>query len=168
MLFGFMYGHRTTATRWGPFCQQDVVHSLRKSGKGIRSCTQIYRLVDSLQAWCWWVAGAPHTERVWNARSIVRDGCNLNEEFSVKLGHHSGSCLSPLLFTIDHQGSCLSPLFFTVWKPSPKGFIQDVSGKTVYRCPALHLWIFRGTAGGADSLEVHYGKKGTTSKHGQN
>ena len=33
-----------------------------------------------------------------NARNRVRVSCNLSEEFSVKVGLHQGSCLSPLLF----------------------------------------------------------------------
>ena len=33
-----------------------------------------------------------------NARSRVHVGCNLSEQFSVKVGVHQGSFLSPLLF----------------------------------------------------------------------
>ena len=33
-----------------------------------------------------------------NARSRMHVGCNLSEEFSVKVGFHQGSCLSSLLF----------------------------------------------------------------------
>ena len=33
-----------------------------------------------------------------NARSRMHVGCNLSEEFSVRVGFHQGSCLSSLLF----------------------------------------------------------------------
>ena len=51
-----------------------------------------------------------------NARSRGHIGCNLSEEFSVKVGIHQGSYLSSLLF-------------ITVLESSPKSFVQDVPGK---------------------------------------
>ena len=51
-----------------------------------------------LANWSRGIAGAAHTEHVYaNARSRFLVGCNLSEEFSVKMSVHQGSCLCHLL-----------------------------------------------------------------------
>ena len=52
----------------------------------------------------------------YRSRSRVRVGCNLSEEFSVKVGIHQGSCLSPLLLIMVLEA--LSQVFHTgcQWK----------------------------------------------------
>ena len=56
-------------TRKVPCRQQDIIHFLCQSGKGIRSCTQMYHLVGSSQAWPWGVAGVAHTVHVWKCQN---------------------------------------------------------------------------------------------------
>ena len=49
-----------------------------------------------------------------NTRSRVCVGCNLSEEFSVKVGIHQGSCLNPLLSAVHHgSGSPLPRVTYT-------------------------------------------------------
>ena len=86
--------HYRPVTRKVPCHQKDIVHGLCWSGKSVRLFAQTHHPVGSSQARRQGMAGAAHTEHVWNAISRVRVGCNLIEEFSVKVG----SGRSPLLF----------------------------------------------------------------------
>ena len=88
--------HCTPVTRKVPCHQQDIVHGRCRSGEDIRSCNQTFHLVGYSQAWHWGVAGVTKCGREYdNARSKVRVGCNLSEEFSMKVSVHQGSCLAP-------------------------------------------------------------------------
>ena len=105
------------------------MHGICRVGKGIRSGTQTCRLVGSSQTWCRRVAGATPIEDVRKCHKRV--GCNLSEEFSVKIGVYQDSCLRPLLL-------------ITVLETLSREFLQNVSGKP--------LRIAGGTAGEADLL----------------
>ena len=50
------------------FIQQDTLHGLCPSGKGIPSCTVTCHLVGSSQTWHWRVTAATHTELVWKCQ----------------------------------------------------------------------------------------------------
>ena len=66
-----------------------------------------------------------------NASRRVCIGCDLSEEFIVKMGVHQGSCLSPY---------CSSRF----WKPSFKSFEQDIPGKTgmpMTKSSSLNRWM---------------------------
>ena len=95
-----MRGNSTTPVARKVTChQQDTVHDLCQSGKCIWLYTQTCHLVgvfaNSAFRSCWCNS---YTAFMKNTRSRVRVGCNLSKEFSVTVGVHQGSCLSPLLF----------------------------------------------------------------------
>ena len=83
------------------------------------------------------MAGAAHKYRAYmygNAWSRVHVGCNLSEEFSVKVGIHQGSCLNPLLFNNEHGSR------------SPHQKVSDRMSLGIPVCgwPGDHVWIAGG------------------------
>ena len=85
--------HCMAATRTD-FCYQVIVHDVCWYGRGIRSCTQTCHLVGSgVDEWLVQLIQSTYG----NARSKVPVGCNLGEEFIVKVDVHQGSWLSFLL-----------------------------------------------------------------------
>ena len=108
MQCGFMPGHSTTDTIF-ILCQlQEKLHAINE--------TLYMAFVNLDKAFnhvprhvIWWALCKLGVKEwlVWLIQSIFEDtrsralvGCNLSEEFSVKVGVHQGSCLSPLLFMV--------------------------------------------------------------------
>ena len=146
-------------TRKVPCCQQDTVHGLFQSGKGIRLYTQMSHLVYSsqfgIEEWLVWLIQSMYE----NARS--KSLCWLQPEWRAQC--ESG--YSPRLLPETHYCSSW------FWKPSLKSLIldngygwMDVPGKTCIQM----TWITGGTAREADPLEDLHGSKWTLGQHWQN
>ena len=81
-----------------------------------------------------------------NARSRVRVSRRLKKDFSVKVGVHQGSCLSPALsYTLR---------FITVLKAPSQEFRTGCPWKKYEFDLVYRIWDAVGTASEADSLEV--------------
>ena len=117
------------------FIQQDTVHGLCPSGKGIPSCTLTCHLVGSSQTWHWRVTGATHTEFVWKCQK--QSVFWLQPEWSVKCesGCSPGFCLNPP--TVSSQA----------WKPSPRCCVSQGHWHKLHFLWWIFSWVHKKCSG---------------------
>ena len=89
-----------------------------------------------------------------DVRSRVRVGDGYSEEFSVGVGVHQGSVLSPLLFIIVLEALSME-------------FHRLSVGAAVRSKPDDQCWVHGGTAGKGADTEDRDGEKGPTCEHGE-
>ena len=122
--------------------QWDTVHDCFRSGKNIQPCT---RSMYHLGAEEWLICSMYE-----NARSRVRVGCNLSEEFSWK-------------WVIIKALAWASRLFIMVLEALSQEFRIGCPWENLYS-DDHHHWTVRE----ADPLEDQHGRNGTSGLHGQN
>ena len=120
--------------------QQDTVHGLCPSGKGIRSCTQACHMVGSLEARHRGVAGVAHTEHVWKFQK--QNACWLQPEWRAQCESGCSPRFLPEPPPVHHGSG----------SPLPRVSYRMSLGKPVCRWSGHHHWITGGTEREADPL----------------